>query len=121
MKALTVQQPWAGLIAVGVKDVENRSRRTPYRGPLLIHAGVSRDREADLQRIGGAEPLCTARGVLLGTVELVDVVRDSASPWAVSGQWHWLLRGAVLLGRPVPCRGQLGLWDVVVDVEGVPA
>ena len=37
MKALTVKQPWATLILAGEKDVENRTRRTNYRGPLAIH------------------------------------------------------------------------------------
>lgn len=38
MKALSVQQPYAALICAGVKTVENRSRRTHYRGQILIHA-----------------------------------------------------------------------------------
>jgi hypothetical protein len=39
MKALTVFQPYASLIAFGSKWVENRSWPTSYRGPLAIHAG----------------------------------------------------------------------------------
>ena len=39
MKALTVRQPWASLIAMGVKRLETRSWSTTYRGPLMIHAG----------------------------------------------------------------------------------
>ena len=39
MKALTIRQPWASLIASGVKTIETRSWRTSYRGPLAIHAG----------------------------------------------------------------------------------
>ena len=42
MKALTVRQPWASLIALGVKRIETRSWRTSYRGPLAIHAGLHR-------------------------------------------------------------------------------
>lgn len=38
MKALTIRQPWASLIAVGVKTIENRSWGTKHRGPLAIHA-----------------------------------------------------------------------------------
>lgn len=38
MKALTLTQPWATLVAIGAKAVETRSWRTPYRGPLAIHA-----------------------------------------------------------------------------------
>lgn len=41
-KALTVRQPWASLIAHGVKQVETRTRPTNHRGPLAIHAGLHR-------------------------------------------------------------------------------
>lgn len=38
MKAITLTQPWASLVAVGAKRIETRSWSTPYRGPLAIHA-----------------------------------------------------------------------------------
>jgi activating signal cointegrator 1 len=38
VKALSLWQPWASLIALRVKTVETRSWRTSYRGPLAIHA-----------------------------------------------------------------------------------
>jgi hypothetical protein len=40
VKALTIRQPWASLVALGVKTIETRSWSTKYRGPLLIHAGM---------------------------------------------------------------------------------
>jgi hypothetical protein len=40
VKALTVRQPHAQLIALGVKTIETRSWQTAFRGPLLIHAGL---------------------------------------------------------------------------------
>ena len=49
MRALSICQPWAELIARGVKRVENRSwrisekRRLAYRGRMLVHAGKSKD------------------------------------------------------------------------------
>jgi GNAT superfamily N-acetyltransferase len=39
MKALTLTQPYATLVALGAKRIETRSWATPYRGPLAIHAG----------------------------------------------------------------------------------
>lgn len=38
MKALTLTQPWASLVAAGEKTVETRSWGTPHRGPVAIHA-----------------------------------------------------------------------------------
>lgn len=41
MKALTIHQPWAQLIALGVKTIETRSWSTRHRGAIAIHAGAS--------------------------------------------------------------------------------
>lgn len=38
MKAITLWQPWASLVAVRAKRYETRSWKTSYRGPLAIHA-----------------------------------------------------------------------------------
>lgn len=40
MKALTLQQPWATLLATGRKRIETRSWKTSYRGPIAIHAAA---------------------------------------------------------------------------------
>jgi len=49
-RGLTIQQPWAFAIAEGFKTVENRSRRTNYRGQLLIHAGLTIDHSVPIVR-----------------------------------------------------------------------
>ncbi|RYF10502.1 MAG: ASCH domain-containing protein [Flavobacteriales bacterium] len=38
MKTLSIKQPWASLIATGIKDIENRTWATKYRGRIYIHA-----------------------------------------------------------------------------------
>lgn len=38
LKALTLTQPWATLVALGQKRIETRSWSTPYRGLIAIHA-----------------------------------------------------------------------------------
>lgn len=38
MKAITLTQPYASLVAAGKKRIETRSWISHYRGPLLIHA-----------------------------------------------------------------------------------
>ena len=40
MKVLSLLQPWASLVVMGIKTVETRSWSTNYRGSLLIHAGL---------------------------------------------------------------------------------
>lgn len=51
MKALTLTQPWATLVAVGEKCIETRGKRTHHRGPLAIHAG------SNLAPVGGLRGL----------------------------------------------------------------
>jgi len=46
MKVLTIKQPFATLIAEGLKEYEFRTWKTSYRGELLIHAGQGIDKEA---------------------------------------------------------------------------
>ena len=46
MKAITIKQPWATLIAEGYKEYEFRTWKTRYRGDILIHAGKGIDKKA---------------------------------------------------------------------------
>lgn len=46
MKVITIKQPWATLIAKGLKEYEFRTWKTYYRGDILIHAGKGIDKEA---------------------------------------------------------------------------
>jgi len=44
-------------------------------------------------------------------------LRPRCSPWAVNGQWHWVLESVRPLAAPVPCRGRLSLWRLPEDTE----
>lgn len=46
MKVITIKQPWATLIAEGLKDYEFRTWKTKYRGDILIHVGKGMDKKA---------------------------------------------------------------------------
>ncbi len=83
MKALTIWQPWASLIAAGEKIYETRSWPTKYRGPIAIHAAMKDPAKlpiwtpelekytADNEKIGPAIFLPTGCVVAIG--ELVNV------------------------------------------------
>lgn len=106
---LTVRQPWASAIFLAGKNVENRSWPVDYRGRLWIHAASKLDAAAvdDARLVYLLEEL--PMGVVIGSVELVDVVRRHRSRWAERGAFHWLLADPVLLDTPVPRRGRPGL------------
>jgi hypothetical protein len=98
------------------KDVENRSWRANYKGPLLIHASASRELyHSELLTEYMASPPSQAAldrlplGCIVGVADLYDYVQDSPSKWAQGGAWHWLLRDVRPI-KPIPCTGQLGLW-----------
>lgn len=46
MKVITIKQPFASLIAEGLKEYEFRTWKTNYRGKILIHAGKGIDKKA---------------------------------------------------------------------------
>jgi hypothetical protein len=110
---LTIRQPRASATFLAAKDIENRKRRTHYRGRLWIHAGkhVSRAAPDQWAKERGIwlldEPL--TRGAIIGCVDLVDCVRDSDSLWALPNCFHWILARPRLLVRPVPATGSLRL------------
>lgn len=108
LTVLTVRSPWCHLIMSGEKDVECRTWRTHYRGTLAIHAAARVDREGARRfpEIDGPT------GVILGTVELLDVIEDSSSPWAIDRQFHWVLGNPRPLPTLIPMKGRLGLWTV---------
>ncbi|HVF59232.1 MAG TPA: ASCH domain-containing protein [Thermoanaerobaculia bacterium] len=124
--ALSVRQPWADLIVWGIKDVENRTWRTDFRGNLLIHAGMRIDEEGvgRVERLYGLLlPLDyrSRTGAVLGMVRLVDCVRASRSPF-FSGPYGFVVEGAVDFGEPVLFPGRLGIFPVPRAVlRGTPA
>lgn len=143
MKALTLTQPWASLIAWGEKRIETRHWWTPYRGPLAIHAAKAMPAWAKtccfeepffeaLEAAGCGGPEDLPRGAVVATGRLVGCVptvplqlppgfvpaefeRDFGdfSP----GGWAWLLADVVALPVPVPARGALGLWPLPAAVQ----
>jgi len=122
MKALTVKQPWASLIMGGHKRVENRTWRTHYRGPLVIHAGAAVDRAS--MHLADRYEIDTPKRVFLGVVDLYDCHRmpdldwcDCDQRWADPHAWHWCLRNVRPFAEPEPGKGLLGLWTPPQRVE----
>lgn len=109
MRALSVRQPWASLIASGRKSIELRSWSTKYRGPVLILASSSVWRGTD-HPIG-------PRGVALCLVDLVDVravlATDADAACIVPPEgfdFAWVLANPREV-RQVPVKGKLGLYS----------
>lgn len=66
MKAITLWQPWATLIALGAKTIETRSWSTSHRGPIAIHAAQRvTGRRGDVTELGAYSIERDAAGLLL--------------------------------------------------------
>lgn len=136
MKAISILQPWASLIAIGAKKIETRSRPTRYRGPLAIHAAKDRRH----WEIAHDEPfrsvLMEARlfrqddlpyGCIIATCNLVDCVkiigRTSIDGKIVAAQLadgREVTGNELAFGDYTPGRFALMLEDVKMLPEPIP-
>jgi hypothetical protein len=74
MKAITIWQPWASLIACGTKKYETRSWPTKYRGPIAIHAAAKEPRTLPQEVREALDQLDEVPlGAIIATAELVNV------------------------------------------------
>jgi len=140
MRALSMTQPWATLVATGAKAIETRSWGTSYRGPLAIHAakafpGWCKDltlyepfkgalAEAGVRRWQDLPLGCVIAVCRLAGCKVITVDSAALSPHHchapsepelslgdyTPGRWAWLLADVLALPDPVPARGMYGLW-----------
>jgi hypothetical protein len=168
MYCLSVRNPFSYLICAGVKDVENRSWQTQYRGKILIHScgnqsvycledkdfpekflqqrddnktdsrqramdrltkiidrhyGVKNGAEYnalldDKTRLKNIKPFFKCMSII-GEVTIADIVKNSKSPFAEPGLYHWILTKPVLYAYNKTfdmIRGKLGLWNFTQEV-----
>lgn len=122
MKCLSLKQPFADLLASGRKKIELRTWNTRFRGPFLIHASGTVDREACSAL--GIEPEKLVRKAVVGRAVLYGVKKyvDSKEFMADQGlhmatenysksRYGFLVRDAVRLKRPIPLSGRLGFFE----------
>lgn len=122
IKALSIRQPWAALIVLGIKQFEFRTWSTEYRGPLLIHASQKFDQEGLIHLIRHCvsmerKPELYDRGCIIGICELIacrrlirkDIDFKTAQMGGAPGLFAWQLDNPRILPM-FKCRGSLGLW-----------
>lgn len=131
LRALTLRQPWASAVALGLKAIETREWAHAHRGPIAIHAGKGLDDEdrAAWDRLWRFFPGRFAleelpRGAVVAVADLVDVVRMTPT-WIESvpehelpfggygeGRFGWVLKNVHAVQPPVPARGFQQLWSL---------
>ncbi|GBG09493.1 2-oxoglutarate dehydrogenase E1 [Paenibacillus agaridevorans] len=138
IKAITIWQPWATLITLRLKGFETRSRRTHYRGPIAIHAAKHIDLAACREEPIRSELLeygytsdNLPTGAVIATAVLSDCIK-SVDTWTdgyilengvyvyspeyeygdfTPGRYAWEMREVYELPKPIPAKGQQGLWN----------
>lgn len=129
IKVISLHQPWASLMAMGVKRFETRSWGTKFRGQVIIHATKqlyvdTRDaafmkalREAGIEDVNKLPLGCAlAVGDLVGCYKAESVyphITDAERLFGnyADGRIAWEFKDVSLFNKPVPVRGQQYLWD----------
>lgn len=131
MKALSIKQPLASLIAHGIKDIENRTWKTNFRGRIYIHASglyakggfslINSDQRVLANMYESWKPLYLddlPTSAIIGEVDIIDCVINHPSIWAeksegfwnpIKGKWisrskptyNWVLANPILYKNPI--------------------
>ncbi len=120
--ALGIRQPWAELILRGVKTIEVRSSHTKQRGTIYVYASKKFATNSAAEQVVEEHDLeldTLPRGVIVGTVRIVDSVVTSADdeqqsclpPSLLEGKFGWHLADASRLAEPLTPRFlPYGVW-----------
>lgn len=125
MKAITIKQPFASLIAAGLKEYEFRTWKTKYRGEILIHAGKGVDKKAmkKFEQLNLEYP----SGCIIAKVTLADCIkvddelrkklneRNAEIYSSIIKHTEWEGYGFKLENivkiEPMPAKGKLSIWE----------
>lgn len=129
MKSISIIQPHAELIRLGLKMIETRSWRTNYRGEILIHASKTKipksvkENTKLMSLIGNPDDLkfgfLLCKAVLIGCEEITPgfiYELKQANPteflcgYYEVGRYAWMLRNVEPI-EPVQMNGHLGIWN----------
>jgi activating signal cointegrator 1 len=140
---ISVRQPWAMMLALGIKQFETRSWETQYRGPLAIHASsrMSPDdqrwfyecpeAQEALTHYGYYHPGFLPLGAILAVGDLCAVYStevlwgritrcEQAFGNFTAGRYAWQMGEMRVLTRPIPYKGHLGIWTCEIQYPKPP-
>jgi hypothetical protein len=147
MRAISLDEPWASLMAHDLKRIETRGRPTNVRGELAIHATLRPPDFEVINRLqsitglnelnpikyavtwGCGEILCVLNLFDCQPVEEIekdfnDLIGDGiAAYWEKEfgnygpGRFGWLTKDVKKLLKPVRCKGKQGFFFLPSEVE----
>lgn len=110
MKAISLKQPWANLIAYGVKTIETRKWKTTHRGQILICSSINVDKT--FLSPWPDEP----KGCVVAIAEIIDcrpmVKVDEIEAYCAMypRAQSWVLQNIRRI-HPLPIKGSLGVFE----------
>lgn len=128
MKVITIKEPFASLVADGIKKVETRSWETNYRGEIYIHAGLTKVPEQD-ERIKKLITFLPSKKFLYGHIiakgKLVNCIYmdekfletiennpiEKLCGHYEKGRYAWVIEDIQRLEHPILVKGKLGIWN----------
>lgn len=132
MKVISLYEPYATLMALGLKTNETRSWDTQYRGPLLIHATKAmpawcKELFNEVPFIRALAGVSLSPGCIVGMVEVVGTTRtelvanieqsefyETDEYWFGDyspGRFAWQTINPVRFATPIPAKGSQGFWN----------
>ena len=123
VKVLTLKQPWATLVAEGIKKYEFRSWKIKYRGKVLIHAGIGIDKD-EMKKFENMDLEFPSKRIL-AEVEIEDCLEldDDLNQKIINENniaygskyrtgYAWKLKNVKKLDINKEINGKLGLWNI---------
>ena len=131
MKAISIKEPFASLIASGVKKIETRSWKTNYRGELFIHASkipvqalrdnILKDVTKDMNlNCGNIICKCNLVDCVYMDEKFIENIKQNPIEYSVGeykiGRYAWILEDIELI-VPIPINGKLNVWNFDLKYE----
>lgn len=129
MKVLSVKEPFASLISLGIKGIETRSWKTNYRGEIYIHASLTKNiikdkiREKKLLELlpndyefKQGKIIC--KGYLKDCIymdeDFLEKIKKDETECLCGhyelGRYAWVISEVKLI-EEIPAKGKLGIWN----------
>lgn len=126
MKVITIKQPFASLIAAGIKEYEFRTWKTKYRGEIFIHAGKGIDKKAmkKFEEYGLEYP----SGCIIAKANLSDCIKVDDEFRKVLFEKNPKVYNSIIKHiewdgygfkldniekiKPIPAKGKLSIWEM---------
>ena len=129
MKVLSLTEPYATLIKIGVKKIETRSWKTSYRGKLYIHASSTKipkeyKNNKELMNLVNVNELnfgniicsCNLVDCIEMTDKFIEEVKKNKEEFICGvykiGRYAWILEDIKVLENPISAKGHLGIWNM---------